>query len=167
MSIQVNLVDTLLQAARAQGLDQRQLAERAGLRPETVSRAKRRGTLDLSSLQALAGVVGLELALRPGQRYDTTPPNPSVNPPPVARSPLAEPQWGLAWSNPDAPAEALVRNALAHGRFDLLLQAVIGHGLGTVLAQWQQVAPTLPARARREVQRKLDNIEKGWRDAAS
>lgn len=164
MSIQVNLVDTLLQAARAQGLDQRQLAERAGLRPETVSRAKRRGTLDLSSLQALAGVVGLELALRPGQRYDTTPPNPSVT---VARSPLAEPQWGLAWSNPDAPAEALVRNALAHGRFDLLLQAVIGHGLGTVLAQWQQVAPTLPARARREVQRKLDNIEKGWRDAAS
>ena len=57
MSIQADLVDTLLQAARAQGLDQRQLAERAGLRPETVSRAKRRGTLDLSSLQALAGVV--------------------------------------------------------------------------------------------------------------
>lgn len=159
----VSLIESVLQAARTQGMDQCALAERAGLRPETVSRAKRRGTLDLSSLQALARVVGLELALQPGQRYGALPPSP----PPVARSPLAEPQWGLAWSNPDAPADALVRNALAHGRFDLLLQAVIGHGLDSVLQQWQQVAPTLPARARREVQRKLDNIEKGWTDAAS
>lgn len=162
MSITEHLIDAVLAAARRQGLDQRQLAERAGLRPETVSRAKRRGTLDLASLQALAGVVGLELALQPGQRYDAPPPSP----PTVARSPLAAPQWGLAWSNPDAPPEALLRNALAHGRFDLLLQAVIGHGLDAVLQQWQQVAPTLPARARKEVQRKLNNIEKGWTDAA-
>lgn len=162
MSTAPSLIDAVLQAAQAQGLDQRRLAERAGLRPETVSRAKRRGTLDLSSLQALAGVVGLELALQPGQRYDASPPNP----PPVARSPLAQPRWGLAWSNPDAPAEVLVRNALAHGRFELLLQAVLGHGMAAVRAQWQQVAPTLPARARQEVQRKLDNIEKGISGAA-
>lgn len=160
MSIAQPLLDTVLQAAHDSGLDQSRLAQRAGLRAETISRAKRRGTLDLGSLQALAGAVGMELTLTP-----SSPARAPANRITPSRSPLADPRWGLAWSNPDAPAEVLVRNALAHGNFDLLLQAVLGHGLGVVKAQWRQVAPTLPTRARQEVERKLRNIEKGLRDA--
>lgn len=165
MSISQSLVDTVLHAAQAQGLDQIRLARRAGLRAETVSRAKHRGTIDLGSLQALAQAVGLELSLRP--RPDTSPLPATGQRSTGQRSPLADPKWGLAWSNPDAPAEALVRNALAHGNFDLLLQAVLGHGMDTVRTQWRQVAPTLPSRARQEVERKLRNIEQGLNDAES
>lgn len=165
MSISQSLVDTVLHAAQAQGLDQIRLARRAGLRAETVSRAKHRGTIDLGSLQALAQAVGLELSLRP--RPNTSPLPATGQRSTGQRSPLADPKWGLAWSNPDAPAEALVRNALAHGNFDLLLQAVLSHGMDTVRTQWRQVAPTLPSRARQEVERKLRNIEQGLNDAES
>ncbi len=163
MSIHQSLVETVLHAAQAQGLDQARLAQRAGLRAETVSRAKHRGTIDLGSLQALAQAVGLELTLKPVPETSRQP-APCARPA-AQRSPLADPKWGLAWSNPDAPTEVLVRNALANGNFDLLLQAVLGHGLDAVQTQWRQVAPTLPVRARREVERKLRNIEKGLRDA--
>jgi transcriptional regulator with XRE-family HTH domain len=165
MSTPNPLFDTVLQAAQAQGLDQARLARRAGLRAETVSRAKHRGTIDLSSLQALAQAVGLELTLKPATGPTALPPQPERSS--ARRSPLADPKWGLAWSNPDASAEVLVRNALAHGNFDLLLQAVLGHGLAFVKTQWRQVSPTLPTRARQEVERKLNNIEQGLNDAAA
>jgi len=58
-----------------------------------------------------------------------------------------------------------VRNALAHGNFDLLLQAVLGHGLDYVRARWTEISPALPARAREEVERKLRNIELGLQSA--
>lgn len=164
------LLDTVLRAAQARGLDQARLADKAGLRAETVSRAKRRGSIDLPSLQALAQAVDLELRLAPAtQAADTSGGVLRVEDRALAsaarRSPLADPKWGLAWSNPDAPADALVRNALANGNFDLLLQAVLGHGLDTVMRQWRELAPTLPARARQEVERKLRNIQTGLNDA--
>lgn len=163
MSTPQSLYETVLHTAQAQGLDQLRLAQRAGLRAETVSRAKHRGTIDLGSLQALARAVGLELTLRPAPGASRQPA--PIERPAAQRSPLADPKWGLAWSNPDAPTEVLVRNALANGNFDLILQAVLGHGLDAVQTQWREVAPTLPTRARQEVQRKLRNIEKGLRDA--
>lgn len=156
------MLDQVLRAAQASGLDQSRLAERAGLRPETVSRAKRRGTIDLHSLQALAQAAGLELALTPTGGPGNTPPTPLPR-----RSPLSDPKWGLAWSNPGAPDEALVHNALMHGNYDLLLQAVLGHGIDAVKARWQRASALLPARARQEVERKLNNIEKGLADAAA
>ncbi len=165
MSTSQSLVETVLHAAQAQGLDQSRLARRAGLRAETVSRAKHRGTIDLASLQALAQAVGLELTLQPVSGTEALPVRRERSP--AQRSPLADPKWGLAWSNPDAPADVLVRNALAHGNFDLLLQAVLGHGLAFVKTQWRQVSPTLPTRARQEVERKLNNIEQGLNDAAA
>lgn len=156
------LLNQVLRAAQARGLDQSRLAERAGLRPETVSRAKGRGTIDLHSLQALAQAAGLELTLVPAA-------DPGIAAPATLprRSPLSDPKWGLTWSNPDAPGEALVHNALMHGNYDLLLQAVLGHGIDTVRARWQRASALLPARARQEVERKLNNIEKGLADAAA
>jgi len=57
------LLRQVLAAANAAGIDQRELAQRAGIRPETLSRLKRKGRGDLDTLGRMARVVGLRLAL--------------------------------------------------------------------------------------------------------
>jgi len=59
------LLDEILSAARRQGLNQSELAARAGIAVESLSRMKRADDLRLSSLSRLAAVVGLRLALLP------------------------------------------------------------------------------------------------------
>lgn len=154
MSISTELLPNILSAALQQGLDQAQLAAKAKVRPETISRAKRRDTVDLRTLQSLAQVVGLELTLQPLPQKDS-----------ASASPLAHPRLGLAWSNPNATAQALVCNAIKNGNYHLLLQAAVGHGLGFVRQQFDAIAPALRPKARDAVQRKLANIEKGFSHA--
>jgi transcriptional regulator with XRE-family HTH domain len=57
------LLDEILRAAKAQGLDQKSLAVRAGLSAPTLSRMKSQDDVALSTLVRLAAVVGLRLAL--------------------------------------------------------------------------------------------------------
>jgi transcriptional regulator with XRE-family HTH domain len=57
------LLDEILRAAKAQGLDQKSLAARAGLSAPTLSRMKSQDDVALSTLVRLAAVVGLRLAL--------------------------------------------------------------------------------------------------------
>lgn len=57
------LLSKVLAAAKASGIDQRELALRAGIRPETLSRLKRKGRGDLDTLDRMARGVGLRLAL--------------------------------------------------------------------------------------------------------
>ncbi|RMF85629.1 MAG: XRE family transcriptional regulator, partial [Nitrospirae bacterium] len=57
------LLEEILRHAREQGLDQRRLAERAGLSPFTISRLKRQGDASLETVSRLAAAVGLRLAL--------------------------------------------------------------------------------------------------------
>ncbi len=61
----VHLLEEILAAARAQGLDQRRLAARASLSPFTISRLKRQDDASLTTLSRLAAAVGLRLALVP------------------------------------------------------------------------------------------------------
>jgi hypothetical protein len=56
-------------AAKSRGLSRRALAQRAGLRPETLSRIASRGTCDFSTLERLAAAIGLRLGL-----HDASPP---------------------------------------------------------------------------------------------
>lgn len=63
------LRDLLLRADKA-GLREGQLAEDAGLTPQGLSKAKARGDLRASTLEALGNPLGLELAWRP-IRQDT------------------------------------------------------------------------------------------------
>lgn len=69
-----SMVTELLQAlsarARQAGLNDRQWAAKAGLRPETLSRVKRRGHCDSATLNALARACGTALALQPAQSPD-------------------------------------------------------------------------------------------------
>jgi len=59
------LLEEILAAARARGLDQQRLAARAGLSPFTISRLKHQGDASLTTLGRLAAAVGLRLALVP------------------------------------------------------------------------------------------------------
>lgn len=148
------LLNQVLAAAQAAGMDQASLARAAGLAQETISRAKKRGTIDLASLEALANVSGLTLGLIPQKKSAAV--QPMEQP---ARSPLADPKWGLAWSNSAITNESLIRNALAKGSLLAILEAVKGHGYPEVLRQWSEIQSSLKPVARSEVQRKLANIE--------
>lgn len=151
MSIHAELLNQILSMASQQGLDQAHLAARARVRPETISRAKKRGTVDLDTLESLAQVVGTKLMLQ------TLEPEPKTQ-----SSPLAHPRYGLAWSNPNASAEALVCNAIKKGSFELLLKSAVTYGLDFVRQQFDSVASSLRPKSRAEIERKLANIEKGF-----
>jgi transcriptional regulator with XRE-family HTH domain len=63
------LLERILATAAARGLDQQQLAERAGLSVGTLSRLKRQDDASFSSLSRLAAVVGLRLTLSPDDDF--------------------------------------------------------------------------------------------------
>lgn len=170
MSIEQDLLGQIIEAARLAQLDQARLAAAAGVAPETISRAKKRGAIDFGTLQALAGVVGLSLALK---RADTSAaPNPAptkTSPGTLDRSSLAHPSHGLTWSNPHVSDEVLVRNALKRGSFYLLLDASLEHGVPFVKQQWElmksDASVNMSEWACAEVERKLANIDRGIRHA--
>ena len=171
MSSVPQLLTLVLEAARQADMDQLGLAAAAGVAPETLSRAKKRGTIDLATLQALASVVGLSLSLESAAAADPPgPPSRRARKMTVAgRAALSHPSRGLAWSNPAVSDEVLVRNALKRGSFHLLLDATLGYGLPFVREQWDlirsDVGLGLSGRTQTEIARKLDNIERGLRDA--
>lgn len=64
------LLQSLSARARHAGLNDRQWAAKAGLRPETLSRVRRRGHCDSATLDALARACGSALALQPAHSPD-------------------------------------------------------------------------------------------------
>lgn len=58
-------LDAILAAAANRQLREKDLARLAGLRPETLSRMKHRGTADFAVIDRLARAVGLKLAVVP------------------------------------------------------------------------------------------------------
>ena len=59
------IINDIISRARAHGISQGELAARAGIRPETLSRARKNSTLRFSTVQQLANIVGLSLKLVP------------------------------------------------------------------------------------------------------
>lgn len=58
-----DLISQIIAAAKARGLSQSALATRVGIRPETLSRAKKQPNLSLNTFEELARVAGLRLQL--------------------------------------------------------------------------------------------------------
>ena len=58
-------LNAILAAAETRKLKEKELAKLAGLRPETLSRMKSRGTADFMLIDRLARAVGLKLAVVP------------------------------------------------------------------------------------------------------
>ncbi len=63
MPVANKLLNEIIELSKRKGLKQKELAERAGLSAETLSRAKKSGDMHLSSLVSLAEIVGLKLQL--------------------------------------------------------------------------------------------------------
>ena len=63
MSHLSGLLNEIIELSKRKGMKQKELAERAGLSAETLSRAKKSGDMHLSSLVRLAETVGLKLQL--------------------------------------------------------------------------------------------------------
>lgn len=67
-----DLLGTLTARARTRGLSDARWAAAAGLRKETLSRLRRRGTCDFATIARLAGAVGAELVARDANAATTT-----------------------------------------------------------------------------------------------
>ena len=147
-----NALDAVLAVARAQGLDQRSLAQRAGIRAETITRAKNRTTVEWKTLKALAEAAGLDLQVLAIPRRAAG-----------ERSSLADPRLKLAWSNPDASTSTLIAKAIERRSFDLILQAAAEHGIDTVAAVAQRLREeqALPIQSLDYADRALRNIAIG------
>jgi len=59
------LLETVIEAAKAQGISQGELAERAGIRQETLSRAKKNPVISLKTFLELVRIAGLRVQLIP------------------------------------------------------------------------------------------------------
>ncbi len=57
------IINEIIEAAKAQNISQGELAARAGIRQETLSRARKNSTLRFKTVQQLAQIVGLKLKL--------------------------------------------------------------------------------------------------------
>lgn len=60
-----NLIGKIISAGKRNNIDQGELAQRAGIRPETLSRAKKNPNIHLDTLKDLARIVGLRVTLVP------------------------------------------------------------------------------------------------------
>lgn len=69
----VRMLESLSQEARQRGLNDSQWAAAAGVRKETLSRIRSRGSCDFATLSALAGAAGAGLAVVPERAFETTP----------------------------------------------------------------------------------------------
>lgn len=58
-----DLIGQIITAAKTRGLSQSELAARVGIRPETLSRAKKQPNLSLNTFAELARVAGLRVQL--------------------------------------------------------------------------------------------------------
>jgi DNA-binding phage protein len=162
-SLSVQLLQQVLKAADARGIDQARLAERAGLNPETISRAKKRIDMELSTIARLASVVGLQVVLQPAKVAATR----AQQAPTRHTAPLSKARFGLSWSNPGSPEETLLRNALLQCRFDAILEAAAQDGVSFVRQQMKKLHENgdLSEDASARLERIVKSIERGFADA--
>jgi DNA-binding Xre family transcriptional regulator len=116
-----------------------ELARRAGVARETVSRLKQRQDADFSLLAKLCQALGLQIEAQAAQPLKLN--------------------FPYNWSNPAMTADAMMAAILERGLFDDVLEAVRYWGLQRVLAVSQKQAVTPP------VERMLRNIETGFSKA--
>lgn len=62
---ETNIINEIIQAAKTHNISQGELASRAGIRQETLSRAKKNPSLNFTTVQQLAQIAGLKLKLIP------------------------------------------------------------------------------------------------------
>lgn len=151
----MNLLDQILVLAKAQGITQKELAGKAGIPEESLSRLKGRNSVKAKTLELLAGAIGLELMLGPKSK------------PKSATAPFREKYKYLAWSNSQASTEVLLRQALVQPDFSILLDAAAEFGYPELLKQWTELLAQPDAAVQRAAPfttRMLMHIAPGFRE---
>lgn len=162
-SLNIQLLQQVLTAADARGIDQSKLATEAGIKPETLSRAKKRGDIQLSTIARLSSIVGLQVVLQPSTKA-----GPSIKATATAGAALSKSRFGLSWSNPHAKEDVLLRNALLQGRFYAILESAAQDGIPFVRQQMKQLqdAGDLNEDRAAKLDRMVKSIERGFAQAA-
>ena len=160
-SLSAQLLQQVFTAADARGLDQAQLATKAGLKPEMLSRAKTRADMELSTIERLAAAVGLQVVLWPLEEHASSLVQPTLTRSPA---PLSARRFGLAASNPNAREDVLLRNALLQGRFHAILEAAAQDGVPFVRQQLTQLREQgeLDETESANLERMVKSIERGF-----
>lgn len=159
-----SLISQILAVARSRGINQKALAERIGVREETLSRMKKRGSARLSFVETLAKAAGVSLGLL------TTGRHPALSRPSSSSTSFQEKHHTLAWSNPKASRTLLLRRALVMPEFQTLLDASIEFGVGAVAAEWESLKESGDPeviRAQPITERLLRNIAHGYHQATA
>ena len=164
------LINTIIAQAAARGISQKALAASAGVPAETLSRMKRRPPVRAGVLERLA-LVGVDAGVAATAAADAGAADAGLArlaAQPLEPLPFTQKYRQLVWSNPDAPAEVFVRQALLKPDFTVLLDAATEFGLGFVDAQWALLiaeGSKEAARARLATERTLRNIRVGYEQA--
>ena len=137
------LVESLQQHLSLSGLTKRELARRAGVRPELLSRLNSQQGSDSRTLQKLADALNLDIVLQP----KTT-----LSPPSKAR------RLGLSipydWSNPEISDIALIRKCLEYANLADLTRLALEFGVERLESEMQ----AMPAALTRSAAMVLPNI---------
>lgn len=155
MKAAMTILDRILILAKAQGITQRELAEKAGIPAKSLSRLKGGNSVKAETLELVANAIGLELALKPKSK------------PPGDAAPFREKYKYLAWSNSQASTDVLLRQALIQPSFAILLDAAAEFGYPELLKQWTELLAQPDAAVQRAApvtSRMLNHIAVGFRD---
>jgi transcriptional regulator with XRE-family HTH domain len=158
---QNTLIGQIISAAHARGINQKDLAARAGVPQETLSRAKKRGSARLDVVEALAHAANVRIGLVSGTQTPLRLPRPPD-------TSFRERHHWLAWTNPNASNDILLRRALVNPEFRTLLDAATEFGVEKITREWEILkaeGDDETLRATPVTDRILRNISNGYQQA--
>ncbi len=167
-----NLLSDIIEHAHRRGLSQKDLAMRAGIAEGSLSRAKRKGSLSSNTLEELAKEAGVRLMAISldecpveGDHNGTRNNSRSLSGKKSDQSSFQDKHRLLAWSNPSASVDVLLRKALVRPDYAILLDAATELGLDRLESQWrllQNEGSSETTRAAPVTSRMLRHIRRGY-----
>lgn len=149
------IIDEFRQALATSEDSKRVIAQRAGVRPELLSRLQRQQSCDLATFEKIARAMNLEIVVRPvAANSDSA----VTSAPAMPSAPSKAHRLGLTlpydWSNPDIVDHALMLKALAFAHLPDLTRLALHFGMDALEAALSQ----LPAEQAQSAARVLPNI---------
>ena len=143
------IIEQCRSALAATADSKRAIAQRAGVRPELLSRLERQSSCDLATFEKIARAMNLEIVVRPvvSAAALANPANPSK----AQRLGLALP---YDWSNPNISDHALILKALEFAHLPDLTRLALCFGIDAL----ESALATLPAAQAQSAARVLRNI---------
>ena len=138
-----SLLESLQQHQAGSGLTKRELAHRAGVRPELLSRLNSQQGIDTRTLNKLANALDLDIVLQPRRAPET--------PSKARRLGLSLP---YDWSNPNISDIALIRKSLEYANLGDLTRLALEFGVDRLESEMRN----MPAALTRSAEMVLPNI---------